>query len=590
MDLNKLSGLTQMLLIDKNAVSPDVFNALTGQQQDAKEWYFLLRYYGSLEELQMMYDFDAQVINSSFAYILIDQAKIGPLSEAYNVIFIEIPPVTQFILDTSVKKICVNQRVQTEVGFNVRGKDVLIGIVDSGIDYFHKDFRNADGTTRIKSIWDQTQMSSEDRMGTVYSQEVINEALRQPTKEQALQIVPSVDLLGHGTALAGIAAGNGRGSNGRYRGVAPESDLIVVKANSNYTSDYTGQGPNIAQIMLGIAYILQEAIRLKKPVSILTGFGLNEGTHDGQNSLEVYMAQVAPNWKVNMVVGVGNEANKDSHASGKLEQNKSQNIGVFIDEKQPYYYFMVVSGIEDTLAIEIKAPNGESTGVLRMRDNNKVVQIGGNSILINFIGPSAVSDLQQINVLIDHYDAAQVVPGTWQIILYGEGIVAGNYNIWGTSNNPLQRLTRFLQPDPNRTVTIPATTSAVTSVGAMNGRTDQIANFSGRGYPLNLQVKPDVIAPGLGIVAPTSLSENGYASVSGTSAAAAFVAGAYALLLDYGLQRKPTSYLYGEALKSYIIKTATRPLQNAPYPNPVWGFGMVCVERALDALKEQYNL
>lgn len=591
MDSSKLSGLLQMALLYPRLISDNVFNDLTGQEKQSNNWYLVMRYYGSLEELGEKYDLEIRKVNSSFAYIGVDKNKITALSQETNVIYLELPPLMEYVLDASFNAICMNERIYTPEGFNTEGEGVIIGVVDSGIDYFHPDFRNRDGTTRIISLWDQSQgVSADGQYGEIYTRDQINEALAAPTRREGLKRVPSMDFLGHGTAVAGIAAGNGIARAGKYRGMAPKSELIIVKAGrQEVITDGQPRGANIGEVMMGIQYILDEAIKLKKPVSIVVGYGLNEGLHDGENTLEVYMSQALIGWKANLSVGAGNLANKESHTSGTLQEGGVQTKDVFIDSNQPYYFFTVVYGIEDTASIEVIAPNRESTGRIDMRQTNSNAQIGGNSILINYIGPNSVSNMHQINVLIDQFERSEVAPGVWQIRLYGDEIVEGNYDIWGTSLNPLQRLTRFLDPDPLRTITIPGTTTSVTTIGAFNGLTNQSAPFSGRGYTLANQVKPDLVAPGIGIIAPTSLTENGYATVSGTSVAASFMAGAYALMLDYGIQKRPNAYLYGEALKSFAIKTASRPTKNQPYPNKTWGYGILCVAKALEALKQQYS-
>ncbi|MGL4797866.1 MAG: S8 family serine peptidase [Cellulosilyticaceae bacterium] len=591
MDLSKLSGLLQMTLLYPRLISDDVFKNLTGQDKSAQAWYLIVRYYEDLEVLKEKYNLQIYPINGSFAYVQVNRNQIEALSQESNVIYLELPPLVEYVLDASFNAICMNERVYTPQGFNVQGEGVLIGVVDSGIDYFHQDFRNEDGTTRIVSLWDQSQGEMVDgKYGVVYTREAINQALKAETKSESLKEVPSTDVLGHGTAVAGIAAGNGKALNGRYKGMAPKSELIVVKAGrQEVTTDGQNRGPNIGEVMMGIQYILEEAVRLRKPVSIVIGYGLNEGLHDGQNALEVYISQSLIGWKANLSVGAGNLANKESHTSGVLKKGERQAKDVFVDSEQPYYFFTVVYGIEDTIGIEVKAPSGESTGRIDIRQTNSSAQIGGNSILINYIGPNSVSNLHQINVLIDKFESDEVATGIWEIILYGEEIVVGQYNIWGTSLNPIQRLTRFLDPDPLQTLTIPGTTQFATTVGAFNGLTNQSAPFSGRGYTLGNLVKPDLVAPGVGVIAPTSLRNNGYATVSGTSVAAAFMAGAYALMMDYGRQKKPDAYLYGEALKAFAIKTALRPIQNQPYPNKTWGYGILCVEKALEALKQQYS-
>lgn len=592
MDLSKLSGAIQVVLLYGSYISEVTFKYITGQEKNNEKWYILLRYYGDVDALKKKYGFGSRILNDNFAYLYIDKKSIPMLSDEINVIYIELPFVMNYILEENAKTVCLTERVYSPSGFGVSGKGTLIGVIDSGIDYFHDDFRNADGTTRIVSIWDQTDRGSTEescQCGMEYTRAQINEALKASTKIEGLKSVPVSDLLGHGTAVAGIAAGNGRASGGKYVGVAPDAELVIVKIGTPNISELNiSLGGTTAQVMLGIDYIIKKAIEQGKPVSISIGVGLNEGLHDGQSSLEVYMGQAALVWKNNLVVGVGNQANKESHTSGRIKEDEIQSQSIFVDVKQPFYLMTVVYGVEDTMVIEVKAPTGETTGKIESRTPNQVAILGNNSIIINFIQPNNVYYLNQISILIDQYEGIEVASGVWEVILYGEEIVTGTYNIWGSSIDPIKRLTRFLNPDPFRTLTIPSTGLSVTSVGAINGFTKQIANFSGRGYTLNEDVKPDFVASGVNVIAPTSLSENGYATVTGTSAAGAFVTGGYALLYEYGLNKKPKAYLYGEALKAIMIKKATRASQNGPYPNPSWGYGVMCIEETLNNLKELY--
>ncbi|MGL4362096.1 MAG: S8 family serine peptidase [Cellulosilyticaceae bacterium] len=602
MNINKLSGITQMALLYSSIISPNVFEILTGQKLTTKRLYIVVQHQGDLSILSKKYEFSWYDIGNGFSYVYIEKKMIDAFSEEMNIIFIEIPETLDYILNDSINAICISQSNYTAKSIGVKGdltgKGVIVGIIDSGIDYFHKDFRKPDGTTRILNILElkKDELTYEDgnrkTIGKEYTSKEINRALKKPDMLSALQIVPVKDIVGHGTAIASIAAGNGYLQNGKYKGIAPESELIIVKVGSFEGEDEWATKPNSGQIMIAIQYILKKAIEYQKPVSLAIGFGSNQGLHNGQGSLEVYMDRASNIWKNNIVVGAGNQANKDSHTNGFVKNAETKVVSVFLDQNQIFYFFNVVYGMEDTISIEIKAPNGETTGKLTQRRNNHSALLNGNSLIINFSGPNGVSNVHNITVLMDKYDQNEVATGIWEVILYGDTIVTGSYNIWGTSLDPVKRVSRFIEPNPDQTLTVPSTSRTATSVGAFDSRTLQIAPFTGRGFTINKAVKPEILAPGVSIVAATSsnISENGYAAVTGTSAASAFVAGGYALLLQYGLDNKPNGYLYGEALKAFMIKGANRPFQGEPYPNNVWGYGMMCIENTVQALKEQYGL
>lgn len=593
MNIDKLSPVTQLILLYENLMTPENIKFITGQNTESNNWYLLISYFGEINSLAEKYNFQSKRITENLSYIYIPKANIGSLSEERSIISIEIPIIQQYILDASLPVICGTKRVLGSEGFNVSGEGILLGIIDSGIDYFHQDFRKEDGTTRILEIWDQTIEGIPPEgcfCGANYSEAQINEALRQETKLEGLKLVPSVDILGHGTAVAGIAAGNGRASKGKYTGVASGAELIVVKAGRDPEGEgMLPLGATNAQIILGIDYILQQAIKRDKPVAIISGFGINEGQHDGNEMLERYIDYASLLWRTNIVVGVGNQANKDSHASGVIRQGGSADVDIFIDEAQPYYYLVLVYGLEDELEVEMQSPRGEKTNILSNKVKNEAFILGSNSVLVNFTGPNVVTNKQQITIYIDKFEGKDVDVGTWKLKILGKQILDGSYNIWGTSINPLKRQTRFLNPDPFRTLTVPSTSVGVTSVGAFDGLTGQIANFSGRGKGLNEVVKPEIVAPGVGVIAPTSLQEDGYATVTGTSIAAAFMVGSYALFLEYGVKNQPNNYIFGEALKAYVVRNAQRSTQNKPYPNPSWGYGVLCIRATLEALKVLYN-
>lgn len=592
MNLNKMSPLLQFAFLYPEFISINAFREITGQDISGTEWALIIQYYTGLERLSQVIPFTYEVLNDHFAYIRIDRNLITTLSNEAAILHIELPRVMQYIADENATAICVPDRIYTPQSYGVTGSGVLIAFIDSGIDYGHLDFRNEDGSTRIVSLWDQTLEGTppeEFTTGAYFTQAQINEALAQPTREEGLRIVPSVDVLGHGTAVAGIAAGNGNASGGINRGIAPNSDILVVKMGRQGGAEEGFRGPTNSDVMKGISFAVREAGRLNKPLSLMIGVGLNEGAHNGYNSLEVFVDQMSVVWPSNMTVGTGNEANKESHTSGRIVQGTIKDIQIAIDPGQDFYYANLFKNFVDDMTITLTAPNGESTDVLTSQIRNVAYVFGNTSILINFSRQPYSAATEQVSILLEGYGTEEVDPGIWNIRLRGDTIIDGRYNMWATVTTPILRFARFLEPDPFTTLTIPSTAALITSVGAINGRTLQIIGVSGRGFTVDGRIKPDVVAPGLNATVPESGSEGLYTLLSGSSVAAAYMCGAYALFIEYGLRVSPEDYLYGEDLKGYVIRYARRPTQFGSYPNQAYGYGILCVESVLSALVIHYN-
>lgn len=594
MNLNKISPLLQLALLYPEFISVEAFRTITGQDISQQEWGLIVQYYEGLAALSTTIPFTYEFINEHFAYITINKNLIEALSNQAIIFYIELPRVMQYIADENDNAVCAPDSIYSAQSYGVTGEGVLVAVIDSGIDYSHLDFRNIDGSTRLVGLWDQTVTGTPPEgflSGSYFTSEQINEALAKSTIEETLEVVPSVDILGHGTGVAGIAAGNGNASGGQNKGIAPNCDLLIVKMGRENAFEEEGfRGPTNSDVMKGISFAIREAIRLNKPLSLMIGVGLNEGEHNGQNSLEILMDQLSIVWPCNMSVGTGNEANKESHTSGRLAQGETKDIQFAIDVGQSFYLANIFKNPVDIAELVLIAPNGERTDIVTGSVRNVAYVLGNTSVLINNSLSPISASTQQISILLEGYDGSSMVDaGIWTIQLIGETIVEGRYNIWSTVTTPILRPTRFLDPDPYTTLTIPSTANLVTSVGAINGRTLQITNVSGRGFTIDERVKPDVVAPGLNVTIPLAGTERLYSIMSGSSVATAFVCGAYALFIEYGLRINPESYLYGEPLKAYILRFARRPTQFGTYPNRSYGYGILCIDSVLGALQISYN-
>ncbi|OON99850.1 MAG: hypothetical protein ATN35_10730 [Epulopiscium sp. Nele67-Bin004] len=587
----KISPQIQLMLQYPFGTLPKSFYWTTGIR-NAQIWDVLVKYNGNIMQ-EITSDFEitnVTILNNGYAIMKIPRYNITQLATLKSVEYIEFPEVMQYIIEKAMTLICGTNLASPQVGYGVTGKGIFFGSIDSGVDYTHPDFLNADGTTRIAYLWDQTIAGNPPQgfnSGTEFTSEQINQALLLNDKS----IVPSVDNLGHGTALAGVAVGNGAASDRTiWKGVAPEATLIVVKVGQEGEDEIQGlyRGPRNIEIMMALKYITDKALQMNKPVVILLGFGVNEGGHNGGSALEQYINYVSEMWRVNVVVGTGNQANKDSHTSGDIITGERKRVGIFIDDNQPYYFCTLWKSFVDAFGISIISPSGERTPMLTRSEINSNTIVGDTIVSVNFSTLSPTSQGEQILIFLDSFADAPVEDGNWFIEIEGLEILDGEYDIWGESFDDVDRSLRFLQPVKEKTLTIPSTSVYVTSVAASASNGLQIASFSGWGYIQGGIVKPDITAPGVDVVAPTPDPNMRYQSISGTSVAASFVAGAYLLMLEFGINQVGDEYLYGDILKAYLLRSATRN-KNMAYPNTQWGYGELCIRTALREMSNLYD-
>ncbi len=545
----------------------------TGFSFDENTWEVILRIAGSVESLQQRFPTASfRLLSGGYVIGLIPQEILRDVANADEVIYVEQPKrlftgVTQGI---SASCIAPLQQEITPAGA-LTGRGVFVALIDSGIDYFHEDFRNEDGTTRIAWLYDD---------GVEYSSEQINEALRAPSRSAAYEIVPSRDLSGHGTHVAGIAAGNGRASGGRNRGVAYESDLIVVKLGNARPGGF----PKTTQLMEAVEYVKKKAEQAGRPVAINVSFGNNYGSHTGESLMETYLSQVANQWKMSICVGMGNEGNTALHKEGRLYTNQRIMVELGIGNYETGTNMQLWKNYQDVLTVVLEAPNGQE--ILRISNWGEGEQqdrilhaIWQNTIIYLYVGsPSPYTVLQEYFFSFlprnDYLDS-----GVWTIRLEARTIKDGSYSFWLPAGGVLNSQTGFLQPSEETTLTIPATADKVISVGAYDSRRNQYAAFSGRGFTWKMnRIKPDLVAPGVDIL--SCAVGGGYQVRSGTSMATPFVTGTTALLMQWGIINGNDAFAYGEKMKAYLLR-GTSVLYQESVPSQRTGWGKLCAQAAI---------
>ena len=533
-----------------------------------REWDLIVRYSGSLDEIRAL---GAGVVElqNEYAIITIREDLIDRLTEFPQIEFVEKPKRLFFALENEKRASCIPPVQRPPL--NLTGRGVLVGVIDSGIDYANPVFRNADGTTRIRNLWDQSLSENPPEgylIGTEYTSDQINEALRQPTIEQRRQIVPSQDTSGHGTAVAGVAAGN----SDEYRGVAYESDLIVVKLGLPRLNGF----PRTTELMQAIDYVIRKALEYGQPIAINLSFGNTYGAHDGNSLLEQFIQDAANRWKNVICIGTGNEGNTASHVSGIITDNEQVEIELAVQENETGLNVQIWKAYYDLVDILLETPSGVRIGPIQEVLGLQRFRIGETEILLYYGEPSPYTIDQEI--YIDFLPRTDyITSGIWKIILVPREIISGNYALWLPSESVLNPGTAFLNPSIQGTLTIPSTAFRTIGVGAYNSATMTYADFSGRGS--GARIKPDLVAPGVNVRAP--IPGGGFGEFSGTSFATPFVTGSAALLMQWGIIDGNDPFLYGEKVKAYFQRGAREILGFEEYPNQVVGYGALCVEESL---------
>ena len=536
-----------------------------------REWDLIVKYSGSLDCVRAL---DAQVVEmqNEFAIITIRESLIDAMSDCPAVEYVEKPKRLFFQIENGKRASCITPVQRPPLSLS--GQGVLVAVIDSGIDYENDVFRNADGTTRIRNLWDQTIPGNPPEgyaIGTEYTREEINEALLAPTRQERLRIVPSQDISGHGTSVTGIAAGNSQ----EYQGVAYESELLIVKLGVPRENGF----PRTTELIQALDYVVRKALEYQMPVAINLSFGNTYGPHDGSSLLERFIEDIANTWKSVICIGTGNEGNAAGHTSGILVDSEETVIQLAVQENSPSLNVQIWKAYFDLVDISIISPSGVRIGPIQEVLGSQRFVVGNTQILLYYGEPNPFSIDQEIFIDFLPRDI-YIDSGVWRIVLTPRDIVNGEFALWLPSQSVLNPGTGFLFPTEERTLTVPSTSYGTIGVGAYDSSTFTYADFSGRGPAgPGRRAKPDIVAPGVDILAP--IPGGSFEKLSGTSFATPFATGGAALLMEWGIARGNDPFLYGEKVKAYFQRGARPFVGITQYPSPLVGYGALCVEDSL---------
>lgn len=558
---------------------------------------FVIEYRGDFKGQISKVDYACgDIINENLAIISVNEKDIERLRrDVPSIMFIEARSiyVLQDISPTNVDAIA---SVKVNNYLNLTGKGVIVGIVDTGIDYLNKEFLKEDDTSRIIKIWDQSIQTNKVEglyIGTEYSNEDLNKAIKaSKSGGNPYEIVPSKDEIGHGTNMAGIIGA--RGYNSNIEGIANDCEFIVVKLMTSFNYKKILRENNLpdvpvynnSEVLAAIEYLRKSAQELRRPIVIYLGVGSQNGSHDGYNITSRFITSIARRRDIVFVAGTGNLGDAEGHSTNfitiKGEEKESE---LLITREIKIFTLQVWVKKPNKMSLNIIAPTGEESGFIIpniQSIDERQFYLLNTEVVIRCYDPESFTG-HQLFVL----DFKSIKRGVWRIILKGDYITDGRYDIWLADKRLLPEGTKFLNPNPYNTLTIPSTAGNLITVAYYDGTTKSIVASSGKGFNTNYLINPDIATEGINILTVSSGSEN-IAKVSGSSAATAIVAGACALLLQWGIVDGNDLSLYSIKLRSLLIYSADRD-DIYEYPNENLGYGKLNLQDVFKVLGGNYR-
>ncbi len=561
------------LAISSDAYSPGS-SLYLGYDREKDEWSLIIRYSGDIEDLEGELLNECVYLLGGFAVIKIYTYNIYSLQLDPRILYIDKASFYSYGAYDSIPvgtnayakyKACLTDRL-TNIP-SLYGEGVCIGVIDSGLDIRNEEFcRN--GNTRLFAYWNQNQIYTEEyannyKMGRIYDRDELNILLEQGRN--------TGDVINtHGAEVTSIAAGSNLG-------VASRADVIMVEQKSE------GSFPDTISIMYGIDYLVRSSIDRNIPLVINISYGNNYGAHDGSGVLELFIDTVSRLAKVNVVTGTGNDGNKRLHTGGLLGNVSFDDLNIDVSGGVRNFGVQIWKNYIDNFDVLVYSPSYDLVLYLAEGQQPAEGSYGNTQIYGIYQSPSPYNIQQLIYIFIQ--SEIQIDEGVWKIRIMPKSIVNGTYNAYLPGDAYITGRVGFESANAFGSLTIPATSRSAISVAAYDQRVGTFAGFSGRGFTTDNRVKPDIAAPGVGITA--AAGEGNLVMADGTSISAAFVSGASALLMEWGIVRGNDSFMYGEKLKAQLIKGTQQIETIRMYPNRYVGWGTMCLDKSFESLLNQ---
>ena len=548
---------------------------------------FIVKYMQNVENTMELFPGTTfQAINEIFGILYVPLENTGELEitgTSYNSI-----PKCYTYMDMEAAGASGITRLHDHPYLKLRGKGTAVAVIDSGIDYQNEVFRNAGGS-RIAYLWDQSLEEESDMgaakvpYGRLFRKRDIDLAL---DSENPFSIVPSRDTNGHGTALAGIAAGNMvQGEN--FTGAAPEATLIIIKVKpaKQYLRNFYLYPPEAEvfqedDVMMAIAFAIRLAKELGVPLSICVGIGSSQGAHLGTNALSQYVDYVANFSQVSVSVAAGNEGNTRNHSTGIFSQEREKIVTELrVAEREQGFTMEFWGEPPEIYELSIQSPTGEILEVsssIGSRTQELSFVFVETKVYVNYILIERQTGYSLVYIRFFH-----PASGIWKIFTQGKNKQNVQFHMWLPLEGLISQDTYFLEPSPYTTVTAPGDARNSITATAYQHRDGSIYIAAGRGYTPDGMVTPHLAAPGVNVKVP--LVRGGFGTRSGTSISAAQTAGIAALLFEWAIIRNNQPFFTGSSVKYYLQRGARRE-ENMQYPNPEWGYGRVDLYHTFELL------
>lgn len=527
-------------------------------------------------------------INEKYAVIYVPTFRIPDRligSIAYSVI----PKLYTLMNQSSLEAMGV-VKLQKTPYLSLMGSGILLGFMDTGIDYQNALFQYADKTTRIVSLWDQTIENLEAPAetfyyGTEYAREQINLALQN---ENPLNIVPSTDELGHGTTLAGLTGGTPNES-ADFSGVVPLSEYVVVKLKTAKPrlKDYFGVPEDAVcyaetDIMFGLSYLVNTARKLNRPIAICIGLGTNQGGHTGFGPLNDLISYFADQVGVGISIAAGNEGNAGHHFYGEIDKATGYSqVELKVGENENNFSMELWGNTPGTYSIDIISPSGEYIPRIPARIGeyrNLRFMFESTTIYVDYVIVEAQTGDQLI--LIRFRNPA---PGIWRFRVYGTKINSG-FHIWLPVRGFITDETVFTLPNQYTTITEPGNNMYAITTTAYNPANQSLYVEAGRGYTRYSVINPNLTSPGVNVYAP--LPGGLFGPISGTSTSTALLTGVVAMMLEWGIVNGNDRSLDTYQILKYLIRGVNQN-SSFTYPNRDWGYGTVEIYGTFESLRSE---
>ena len=567
------------------------FRAPQNVFSDPDYFHYVVEYLGNIdEEVSKEPGYFVTIINNRYAIVSVNEEVQLNIQPPFFSTIIYVAPIDIFTLqEISPIKASGAEFLQLELPLRLTGAGVTVAIVDTGIDYLNDEFIKENGETRIEYIWDQTistvNLEEENTVpfGSVYNKSSIQEAIQASREGKSpYEIVPSKDENGHGTNMAGIIGARGR--NPSLKGVAPECDFIVVKL-IEYNTIKKKFNINVSvyelfAILPALEFLYRYSLSSNKPIVIYFPLGSNFGSHKGEGLLEQYINSISRRSGLAVVTGSGNQAAIPCHSSGIIQRVfESRTIQLYISPEQKNILAQIWIQSPNIMSLEVISPSGENSG--RIRTNIKGVNtypfvFENTSIIINLYFPEELSGEQAFIVSLRN-----VKEGIWKFRLTGESILDGQFNAWIPGVGISIGGTGFIPSDPYGTIVNPSTSAYTITAAGYNQNNNNILEYSGMAFLEDFTDIIDIAAGG--VDALTTAPNNTTAIVNGTSVAAAVLAGACAMLFQWGIVEGNDPNIYSQTIKTYVQRGAVQRSGDI-YPNPQWGYGILSIVKMFQSM------